>query len=244
VGVLAHDFAGQRVLVTGGTRGVGLATAQAFVGAGAEVTVTGTKVLPGLYDADLSRFDYHQLQLARRESIDYFISKLGSIDILVNSAGATLPHTTDPLEREFVAHSARVGLVGPAQLTTRLRFKLSESLAPGGGAVVNTGAVRSWLALTQSPQDAQAELTAYTRRLGEAWTRHGARVNTALEATPVVVTHQFRVQISHQTGPLLTRTHQPSVGTQHDVAGVVLFLASRAAAYVTGQTILVNGHAR
>ena len=244
MGVLAHDFAGQRVLVTGGTRGVGLAVAQAFVESGAQVTVTGTKVLPGLYDADLSRFDYHQLQLARRESIDYFLSNLGGIDILINAAGATLPHSADPHEREFVAHSARIGLVGPTRLTTRLRFRLSESLAPGGGAVVNTGAVRSWLELTAPRAEAQAELVASTKRFGESWSRHGARVNTVLDTAPLAVPQQFRVQISHQTGPLLTRPAQVRVATHRDVAGVVLFLAGSSAAYVTGQTIVVNGSVR
>ena len=244
MGVLAHDFAGQHVLVTGGTRGVGLATAEAFVDAGARVTVTGTKVLPGLYDADLSRFDYHQLQLARRESIDYFISNLGPIDILINAAGATLPHSSDPHEREFVAHSARVGLVGPTQLTTRLRFRLSESLAPGGGAVINTSATRSWLELTQSRSEAQAELIAMTKRVGESWRRHGARVNAVIDSGRVVVPQQFRVQITHQSGPLLTRPTPVRQATHHDVAGVVLFLCGSDAAYVTGQTMVIDGPVR
>jgi len=232
MGVLAHDFAGQRVLVTGGTRGVGLATAHAFVEAGADVTVTGTKVLPGLYDAELSRFDYHQLNLTRRESIDYLVSNLGRIDILVNAAGASLPSSLDQAEREFVAHSARLGLLGPTQLMTRLRFRLSESTVPGGGAVVNTGATRRWHELTRTADEASAELIEATRRMGESWSRHGARVNTVLEPPQRAVPRQYRTE-----GSLLVRSI-PS--TLEAVAGVVLFLAGSDAACITGQTIFVR----
>ena len=232
MGVLAHDFAGQRVLVTGGTRGVGLATAHAFVEAGADVTVTGTKVLPGLYDAELSRFDYHQLNLTRRESIDYLVSNLGRIDILVNAAGASLPSSLDHAEREFVAHSARLGLLGPNQLMTRLRFRLSESTVPGGGAVVNTGATRRWHELTRTADEASAELIEATRRMGESWSRHGARVNTVLESPQRAVPRQYRTE-----GTLLVRSI-PS--TLEAVAGVVLFLAGSDAACITGQTIFVR----
>jgi len=232
MGVLAHDFAGQRVLITGGTRGVGLATAHAFVEAGADVTVTGTKVLPGLYDADLSRFDYHQLNLTRRESIDYLVSNLGRIDILVNAAGASLPSSLDHHEREFVAHSARLGLLGPTQLMTRLRFRLSESTVPGGGAVVNTGATRRWYELTRTVDEASAELIEATRRMGESWSRHGARVNTVLESPQKAVPRQYRTE-----GTLLVRSI-PS--TLEAVAGVVLFLAGSDAACVTGQTLFVR----
>lgn len=237
--MLAMDFTGRRVLVTGGTRGVGLAAATALVEAGADVVVTGTKVMPGLYDADLSRFDYHQLQLTRRDSIDYLLSHLGPIDILVNAAGATLPHSSDPHEREFVAHSALVGLVGPHHLTTRLRWRLCESLAPGGGAVVNTTAVRAWGELTQSRVDAQRELIATTRRLGETWARHGARVNAVIDSGPVRVPQQVRVEIGRQDGPLLTRTHRRT-GTAADIANAVLFLAGPASAWISGQTLHVN----
>jgi 3-oxoacyl-[acyl-carrier protein] reductase len=241
--VHAMDLTGRRVLVTGGTRGVGLAAARALVAAGAEVVVTGTKVMPSLYDVDLSRFDYHQLQLTRRDSIDYLLGHLGPIDVLVNAAGASIPHSHDLHHREFVAHSARVGLVGPTHLTTRLRWRLCESLAPGGGAVVNTGAVRAWGELTQSPIDAQNDLVAMTRRLGETWARHGARVNTVIESAPVRVPQQVRVQISRDSGPLLTRTTQRT-GTVDDIAAAVLFLAGPGSAWITGQTLHVNAVAR
>ena len=232
MGVLAHDFAGQRVLVAGGTRGVGLATAHAFVEAGADVTVTGTKVLPGLYEADLSRFDYHQLNLTRRESIDYLVSNLGRIDILINAAGARISSGLDHHEREFIAHSARLGLLGPAQLATRLRFRLSESTVPGGGAVVNTGSVRRWFELTRSAEDACDELIEATRRMGESWSRHGARVNSVLEAPQGNVPRQYRTE-----GSLMVRTLPH---TLEAIAGVVLFLAGSDAAYITGQTLVVK----
>jgi len=237
----AFDFTGRHALVTGGTRGVGLAIAQSFLSAGAIVSVTGTKILPSLYDADLSRFRYAQLQLSSSDAIDSFLDRLDDVDVVVNCAGAKLPGGLDQHERELISHSARLGLVGPARLVTRMRYRLTKSKIPGGGAVINTSAARRWLELTQSPTDAQAELASQTRRLGDTWARHGARVNTVIESLPVAVPSQLRVQISHHSGPLMTRTSSPArTGSINDVASVVLFLASSGAAAITGQTFQVN----
>ncbi len=238
----AFDFTGRHALITGGTRGVGLAIAEAFMAAGAIVSVTGTKILPSLYDADLSRFRYSQLQLASSDAIDSFLDRLDDVDVVVNCAGAKLPGGLDQHERELISHSARLGLVGPARLVTRMRYRLTKSKVPGGGAVINTSAARRWLELTQSATDAQAELASQTRRLGDTWARHGARVNTVIESLPVAVPSQLRVQISHHSGPLLTRSSSAPTrtGSINDVAGVVLFLASSGAAAITGQTFQVN----
>ncbi|MGD9959578.1 SDR family oxidoreductase [Nocardioides sp.] len=235
------DFTGRHVVVTGGTRGVGLATAQAFVAAGAEVSVTGTKVLPSLYDADLSRFSFHQLQLSNSDAIDGFLERIDHVDVLVNAAAARLPGSIDQHEREFVAHSARHGFVGPVRLTNKLRHRISSSASGGGGSVIHTGASRRWLELTHSPVEAEAELIAQTRRAGATWGRLGARVNAVLDVPPPAVTPPAHQQVHMSGGSVLTRRRQQLNAAAQDVASVVMFLASSGATAITGQTIHVTG---
>lgn len=237
------DFTGRHVVVTGGTRGVGLAAAQAFAAAGADVSITGTKILTSLYDADLSRFGYHQLQLSSSDAIDGFLDRVGDVDVLVNAAGARLPGSLGSHEREFVAHSARLGFVGPARLTSRMRLRISASRIPGGGAVVHTAASRRWLELTQGPVDAQAELVAQIRRAGITWARTGARVNAVVEAPPLAVPAGSRTPQRTPGGALLTRPRGTVTASAHDVASVVLFLSSSGATAISGQTLEVNGRA-
>ncbi len=230
------DFTGRHVVVTGGTRGVGLATAQAFAEAGAQVSITGTKVLPSMYDADLRAFSFHQLQLTNSDAIEGFVETIDHVDVLVNAAGARLSGNLDAHEREFVAHSARHGFIGPAQLANKLRHRISSSQFPGGGSVIHTPACRQWLELTHPPAEAAAELAAQTRRAGATWGRVGARVNTVLDSPTLSVPAQPR----QTPGALLTRSRVPVRVAARDVASIVLFLASSGASAITGQTVHVG----
>jgi 3-oxoacyl-[acyl-carrier protein] reductase len=241
VGDPTYDFAGRRVLVTGGTRGIGLSVAQAFRRSGAEVTVTGTQRLTALYDAPLAAFRYLPLDLTDHDSIVRTASLVGPVDVLVNAAGARVPRDLDVHEREFVAHSARLGLTGPVQLMRRLRYRLGESTMRGGGAVVNTHQLRPWFELSHGPAAAHTEMLNLTARMGGAWGRDGIRVNGVASTVMLPRQSQLRVSIERHSGPLLTRARQERTGTLQDVASSVLFLASSGAAYVTGQTIVVNG---
>ena len=101
-----HDFTGYQVLVVGGTRGEGHAIASAFADAGASVTVTGTMMLRELYDTDLSRFDYEQVNLARQESIDHLAGVVRHLDVLVLAATCNLPYGLPPSEHAFLAEAA------------------------------------------------------------------------------------------------------------------------------------------
>lgn len=236
------DFTSRHVLVTGGTRGLGLAVSQAFVAAGARVSVTGTKILPSLYDDDLSPFDYHQLQLANSEAIDSFVERIGSVDVLVNAAGARLSTSLDDHEREFLCHSARLGFVGPQRLTQQLRHRLCSSLAPGGGAVIHTSHSLAWLQLTLSPADAESELRAQTAQAGRAWARVGARVNAILSPTQINVPSQQRSEmfipgVSPDTGAVLTKLRVAREVADEQIAPVALFLASVGAVSISGQTL-------
>ncbi len=237
MGVLAHDFTGYRVLVTGGTRGAGLAIAQEFADAGAEVTVTGTMILPTLYDADLSDFYYEQLNLARQDSIDNFVTLQGPVDVLVNAAGATLPFGFDPTEHDFVRQAVGLGMLGPAFLMTRLRMRLAQSQAVGGGAIINTASVLRWQALVAGAEIPISTLTEDTRAAGENWARIGARVNSVVEPSPTWIPRQStqRDALSQPAGSVLLR--EQGQGTHESVAATALFLASSGASRVNGQTI-------
>ncbi|MBD8870065.1 SDR family NAD(P)-dependent oxidoreductase [Nocardioides donggukensis] len=240
MGDLAYDFSGSRVLVTGGTSGLGLTIAQRFLRSGAHVIVTGRQTLTGSYDAPLAAFEYLRLELTDHDSIARVAEEVGPVDVLVNAAGAALPRALDVHEREFVAHSIRLGLIGPGQLTRRLRYRLGESRQRGGGAVVNTQSLRQWFALSHGAA-ADTEMLDYTARLGAAWGRDGIRVNGVSSTVVTPRQSQLRVSIERHSGPLLTRTRQERTGTLQDVSSSVLFLASSGAAFVTGQTIVVNG---
>ncbi len=247
----SYDFTGYEVLVIGGTRGEGHAIATAFAQSGASVTVTGTMMLRALYDTDLTPFTYESVNLARQESIDSLVGAIGHLDVLVLAASCHLPYSLPPGEKAFIAEATRSGLLGPTFLTTRLRLKLSQSPALGGGCVVNTGAVRAWLELSATPEAAQAEIIESTARAGEKWAGLGVRVNSVLQPPRAVLPRQYTPHdISRDSsydspgggsgamGGTMVRTPRQRVGEA--VTDAALFLASSSASRVTGQTLRLS----
>lgn len=236
-----YDFTDYQVLVVGGTRGQGHAIATAFAESGAYVTVTGTMMLRPRYADDLSAFDYESVNLARQDSIDHLVRAVQHVDVLVLAAGCNLPHDLPQSERDFITEAARLGLLGPTFLTTRLRLKLSQSPALGGGCVVNTGAVRDWLELSSSHDEAQEELVASTQRAGEKWAGLGVRVNSVTCTPRSVLPRQYAPGTatagSRVAGDTLVRTHQRVTEAVTDAA---LFLASSSASRITGQTLRLS----
>jgi 3-oxoacyl-[acyl-carrier protein] reductase len=238
----SYDFTGYEVLVVGGTRGEGHALATSFARAGASVTVTGTMMLRSLYDTDLSPFDYESVNLARQDSIDHLVGMVDHLDVLVLAASCNLPFGLPASERDFIGEAARSGLLGPTFLTTRLRLKLSQSPALGGGCVVNTGAVRAWLELSRTPEEAQAQVVESTARAGQKWAGLGVRVNSVLPAARKVLPRQYvrdphPVGGSRVAGGTLVRQQQQLGEAVTDAA---LFLASSSAARITGQTLRIS----
>lgn len=234
----SYDFTGYEVLVVGGTRGEGHTVASAFARSGASVTVTGTMMLRALYDTDLTAFDYESVNLARQESIDNLVGTIGHIDVLVLAASCNLPFGLPASEQAFIAEAVRSGLLGPTFLTTRMRLKLSQSPATGGGCVINTGAVAKWLELSSTPEAAQAQLVESTARAGEQWSGLGVRVNSVLQRKRSVLPRQYApvAASSHGSrlaGDTLVRTQRMSDA----VADAALFLASSGASRITGQTL-------
>jgi 3-oxoacyl-[acyl-carrier protein] reductase len=237
----AHDFTGYEVLVVGGTSGSGHAIARAFADAGAHVKVTGTLMLRALYDTDLSGMDYEMVNLARQDSIDHLVSTVGDLDVLVLAAGCSLPFGLPDSERSFISEAVRSGVLGPTFLTTRLRLKLSQSPAIGGGCVLNTGSVRRWLELAIPAEESGEALAAATARAGETWAGIGVRVNSVVESPRGLLPRQAEPAFTGARmadGDTLVRRQVPRL--QDAMADIALFLAGPSGARVSGQTIRVS----
>ncbi len=239
---LRFDFSGARVLVTGGSNGIGLGIAQAFAAAGAHVTITGTRAAPSDYEHDLSAFAYHPLDVRDAAAIARVAGAQGGLDVLVNNAGANTvqPSEWDP---DVFEDSLRLNLSSAFRLATAMKPLLRKSALEGGASIVNLASMSSFFAVPIVPGygAAKAGVVQLTKNLAVAWAKHRIRVNAV--APGLILSNMTRVMkgIEALEKPQLERTPLGRWGTPADVAPAVLFLASAAAGYVTGHTLNVDG---
>ncbi len=240
---LTFDFTGTAVLVTGGTSGIGHAVATAFADSGAEVTVTGTRQLPEDYEVDLDRFAYRQADMCDPASVDALVASLESLDVLVNNAGANFPGGRDEWEPDTFSAALALNLGGPMRLTVGCRPLLQASAMDGGASVINTVSLAVFRAIPIVPGYASAKsgLAALTANLAKLWCADGIRVNGV---APGVIETPMTAPMT--AFPELLEAERARIamgrlGAPDDVVGAVQFLASSAAAYVTGHILVVDG---
>jgi 3-oxoacyl-[acyl-carrier protein] reductase len=237
---LTFDFAGASVLVTGGSNGIGLGVARSFAEAGAAVTVTGTRASASDYDHDLSAFTYRQCRMGDAREVAGLAASLDTLDVLVNNAGQNLPGGRDEWGEGVFEEVLAVNLVAPF----RLAQACHDLLAAGdGGAVVNVGSMTSFFGLEIVPGygAAKAGVVQMTKTLAVSWARDGIRVNAVAPGLIASNMTAPMLELDELMAPILARTPMGRVGTPEDVAPAVLFLASPAARYVTGHTLVVDG---
>jgi len=240
---VAFDFTGAAVVVTGGTSGIGHAVARAFLGAGASVTVTGTRPSPIDYDVDLAGVDYHPLDLTQPASIDAFVASLGAVDVLVNNAGANFPGGRDEWEPDTFAVANALNLTGPMRLTVGCQALLANSTLDGGASVISMVSASAFRSVPLVPgyAAAKAGLMNLTGNLAAKWLGSGIRVNAVCPGVIDTPMTQPMAALPELKAAELARIPAGRFGSHDDVVGAVLFLASSAASYITGHVLVVDG---
>jgi 3-oxoacyl-[acyl-carrier protein] reductase len=238
----ALDFRGKRVLVIGGSSGIGNGIAHAFAQAGAEVIVTGTRPDEGDYleaeDSDFTGLTYHQMNVTDREAADALAAKIGAVDVVIQSQGI-VRYSRKEFEREGWDDVIDVNLNSVMDVARAFHAGLAER----GGALIVVSSVAAFKSTLGNPAygASKAGAASLVKSLGEAWARDGIRVNgiapglVPTKLTSVTTEHPDRREASLKAIPLRR------LGTPEDMAGAALFLASPLASYVIGQTLVVDG---
>lgn len=242
------SLAGRTALVTGGSSGLGEAMAQALGLAGARVVLMARRADTLAQSAERLRAmgiqthtvacDLATPEAAQQGARD--VLALGEVDILVNAAGVNL--------REPFTEVTPASWLTQIHLHLSAPFFLTQALAPGmkqrgWGRVINIASLQSLRAFPNSaPYGAgKGGIVQLTRAIAVEWGPHGITCNaigpgffpTALTA-PVFDNSELAARHAAQT--CLGRN-----GALQDVNGLTVFLASEASAYVTGQTIMLDG---
>jgi gluconate 5-dehydrogenase len=235
------DLSGRTALVTGSTRGLGLALARALAGAGARVGINGRSLetceaaAAGIDGAFAAPFD-----VTDEAAVSAGIAAAGQVDILVNNAGIQM---RGPLE-QFSLEQWRQ--VIDANLTSA--FLVGRAVAPqmierGRGKIVNTCSVTSEVGRdTIGPYTAsKGALKMLTRAMCADWGRHGIQANG-------IGPGYFRTEINTvlQEDPefdawIRGRVPAGRWGEPSELGGAVVFLASAASDFVNGQILYVDG---
>jgi len=237
------DFTGTTALITGGTSGIGHATASLFRDAGAQVTVTGTKPDAGDYDTDLAGMDYRQLRLTDHDSVDALARSFTELDVLVNNAGANFPGRLDESKPDGFEASVALNLTGPYRLTMGLYRALRASTAAGGASVVNLASMSALRSVAMVPGygAAKAGVVNVTRNLAVKWAGKGIRVNAVAPGaidTPMTVPMQGVPAIVDSE---LAHIPLRRFGSVADIAPTVAFLCTEQCCYTNGAVVVVDG---
>jgi NAD(P)-dependent dehydrogenase (short-subunit alcohol dehydrogenase family) len=242
---------GKVALITGGSRGIGQACALAFADAGATVIVSSRKqadldVVAEEIKANNGKAKAIAAHVAKMEDqkrlVDQVVGEFGRIDILFNNAG-TNPYPGDLLKAEEWAWDTtmNVNLKAPFFLGQRVAKVMKEK---GGGSIINTASVAGLRAGGLGIYSVtKAGLIMLTKCMARDWGQYGIRVNAI---APGVI--QTRLSEALWKDPAvfeaaLKRHPVGFIAVPEDVVGAVLYLASDASKYVTGDTIVLDGGA-
>jgi NAD(P)-dependent dehydrogenase (short-subunit alcohol dehydrogenase family) len=244
------SLAGKVALVTGGSRGLGRAMAQAFGEAGARVAITArTETAAIAAAAELTALGIDalgvQLEVTDPADVERAVEQvgvdLGPIDVLLNNAGISVPHTALDATEEDWASILKTNVDGVWNCSRAVGRRMVER--ESGGTIVNVGSMSAYI--VNQPRWQPAYLTSkaavhqLTKALAAEWAPYGIRVNAM--APGYFLTEMSPVDQPEFKPWCVDPAPMKRHGYPEELGPVAVFLASDASSFMTGSIVVVDG---
>ncbi|GAA1487902.1 SDR family NAD(P)-dependent oxidoreductase [Brachybacterium sacelli] len=236
---------GRTALVTGGSSGIGRAIAIALAGAGARVLIAARTdatiaATVGTIRAGGGTADGIRADLSTRAGSHALADSAGDVDILVSSAGINLRPPLAELDEGTWDATMAVNLEAPFVLGQRLAPAMAER---GFGRLIHLSSQQAHRPFADSGAYgvSKAAVEALARSQAEAWSPQGVTANVLVPGFVQTALNRRLSADPARVEALAARTLSGRNGEPEDFAGAAVFLASPASAYVTGQSIAVDG---
>ena len=247
---MAGELAGKVAIVTGGSQGVGLGIARAFLDAGASVVTcarTPFDAAPAARDdAERERSVHVAADVRDPEQVDGVVrtavERFGRLDVLVNNAGGQPPSDPAQMSPRFIQKIIDLNLTGPMVFAQRAYQVMADQ--ESGGSIVNISSqasMPSGSGGSLAPYGAaKAGLNHMTRSLGAAW---GRKVRVNCVSLGWVRTEAMVDLLLGEDGGAAISEQIPvgRMGTPDEIGGICVFLSTEAASYINGATIWADG---
>jgi NAD(P)-dependent dehydrogenase (short-subunit alcohol dehydrogenase family) len=236
------DFSGRRVLVTGAAGGIGSAMAAAFAAHGgelvlADIEAAAVEKVAGEIGGNTAWHRYDQSDAA---SIAALAEAAGPVDVLCNNAGMIQAGPLLEQSPEVIQRIITIDLIGPVLLA---RHVGEGMVARGRGVIVNTASQLAFhgSATRAAYAAAKAGLVQFTKSVAAEWAPHGVRVVALGPGRTLTPMTEPFLATEEQRREGLKHIPAGRYGNREEMAKLALFLASDAASYVVGETLVADG---
>lgn len=241
----------KKVLVTGGSKGIGKAIVAELLELGAEVLFTARdaeEIAKVERKFKEKGFAVHGLMAEvssnadRERTVRWITQKWGQLDILVNNAGINIRKASNDYTSEELRRVLEIDLLAPFELCTELFSLLKKS---GCASIVNVASVAGIMdAQTGAPYGmAKSGLIQLTRNLACEWASNNIRVNTVSPWFTQTPATSGVLANTEKLNRIIERTPARRIAKDEEIAAAVAFLAMDKSSFITGQNIIVDGGA-